>query len=32
MYVLAVLLVIGFIANLCISAVHHRHHMQDDAS
>jgi hypothetical protein len=31
MYVMAGLLVIGFVCNLCITAVHERHYMQDDA-
>jgi MFS family permease len=30
MYVMAVLLVIGFLCNLAIRAVHDRHHMKDD--
>jgi MFS family permease len=31
MYVMAVLLVIGFFCNLAVKAVHERHHMSDDA-
>jgi hypothetical protein len=31
MYVMAVLLVTGFICNLLIRPVHERHHMPDDA-
>ncbi len=32
MYVMAVLLVIGFICNYFISAVHEKHHMKLDAA
>jgi MFS family permease len=31
MYVMAALLVIGFICNLCVTAVNQRHHMKDEA-
>jgi MFS family permease len=31
MYVMATLLVIGFICNFCVTAVNHRHHMKDEA-
>jgi hypothetical protein len=31
MYIMAGLLVVGFICNACIGAVHERHHMQDEA-
>ena len=31
MYVLAALLIVGFIANLCIKAVDRKHHMSDTA-
>ena len=30
MYIMAGLLVVGFIANLCVRAVDKRHHMKDD--
>ena len=32
MYVLAALLIVGFIANLCITAVNRRHHMAETTS